>query len=99
MFVEHADEGRILALNVPADLDVPSRAAAALHVQRLLLAYRPRGVRLHMAGGPASGAALSVLARARRLCEGLGIPLTLTDRPWTPRTPPVRTAGPEAVGP
>ncbi|MEE1816116.1 hypothetical protein PUR59_13975 [Streptomyces sp. SP18ES09] len=31
----------LLALNVSADLDVVSRAAAALHVQRLVFAYRP----------------------------------------------------------
>ncbi|MFE5913964.1 hypothetical protein ACFQ6B_33445 [Streptomyces wedmorensis] len=90
MPVEYAHEGRILALSVPADLDVASRAAAALHVQGLVLAYRPRGVRLHMAVGLASDASLSVLARVRRLCEGLGIFLTLTDRPWTVRTPPSR---------
>lgn len=74
MLVEHADEGRILALNAPADLDVPSRAAAAPHVRRPLLADRPQGVRLHLAAGPPSGAVLSVLARARRPCEGLGTP-------------------------
>ncbi|MFH8624072.1 hypothetical protein ACH4A8_19575 [Streptomyces vietnamensis] len=99
MPVEHAREGRILALSVPADLDVASRAAAALHVQGLVLAYRPRGVRLHMASGPASGASVSVLARVRRLCEDLDIALTLTDRPWTVHTPPVQTAAPGAVGP
>ncbi|MFF0561763.1 hypothetical protein, partial [Streptomyces sp. NPDC004266] len=98
MSVEHADEGRIPALYVPADLDVASRAAAALRVQRLVLAYRPRGVRLHMAPGPAGSASLSVLARLRRLREGPGIPLTLTDQPWTPRTPLVPTGTPETPG-
>ncbi|WP_063782233.1 hypothetical protein [Streptomyces vietnamensis] len=99
MPMEHAREGQILALSVPADLDVASRAAAALHVQELVLAYRPRSVRLHMTSGPASGASLSVLARVRRLCEGLDIALTLTHRPWTAPTPPVQTAAPGAVGP
>ncbi|MFI1654883.1 hypothetical protein ACH4ZU_08130 [Streptomyces sp. NPDC020472] len=98
MSVEHADEGRIPALYIPADLDVASRAAAALRVQRLVLAYRPRGVRLHMTPGPADSASLSVLARLRRLREGLGIPVTLTDRPWTAHPPPVPTAASETPG-
>ncbi|WP_369149131.1 hypothetical protein [Streptomyces sp. R44] len=98
MPLQHAYEGRILAVIVPSDLDVASRAAAALHVQGLVLAYRPRGVRLHMASGPASDASLSVVARVRRLCDGLDIALTLVDRPWTPRTAPVQTAAPGTVG-
>ncbi|MFJ3770014.1 hypothetical protein ACIPQJ_34060 [Streptomyces sp. NPDC090082] len=98
MSVEHAHDGPVLALNVPSDLDVASRAAAALHVQRLLLAYRPRGVRLHMPSGPATGASLSVLARVLRLCDGLGIALTLTDRPWAPHAPPARADRPAAAG-
>ncbi|MFJ3766280.1 hypothetical protein ACIPQJ_00015 [Streptomyces sp. NPDC090082] len=89
MPVEHADEGQVLALHVPADLDVASRAATALHVQRLVFAYRPRSVRLHVAR-PATQASLSVLARVHRLCEALGTSLTLTAHPWRPR---MATAG------
>ncbi|MFB6633619.1 hypothetical protein ACFCWY_27385 [Streptomyces sp. NPDC056362] len=89
MPVEHADEGQVLAVNVPADLDVASRAAVALHIQRLVFAYRPASVRLHVAR-PATDASLSILARAHRLCEALGIPLTLTTHPWSPGVGPVR---------
>ncbi|MEU5919007.1 hypothetical protein [Streptomyces sp. NPDC047141] len=78
-----------MKLDVPADLDVASRAAVALHVQRLVFAYRPRSVRLHVAR-PATQTSLSVLARVHRLCEALGTPLTLTAHPWRPR---MATAG------
>lgn len=44
--------------------------------------------------GPATGASLPVLPRVRRLCEGLGIALTLTVRPRTAHTPPVQTVTP-----
>ncbi|MFG3042237.1 hypothetical protein ACGFYZ_35610 [Streptomyces sp. NPDC048330] len=88
MHLEHTAEDRILVLHLPADLDLTGRAAAALHVQRLLLAHRPVRVRLHLAAGPATGASLSVLARIRRLCEGLSIPLDLSDQPWKARPHP-----------
>ncbi|MEU5922060.1 hypothetical protein [Streptomyces sp. NPDC047141] len=55
-------------------------------------------VRLHMPSGPATGASLSVLARVLRLCDGLGIALTLTDRPWAPHTPPAHADRPAAAG-
>ncbi|MFD8205926.1 hypothetical protein ACFV2S_05925 [Streptomyces sp. NPDC059695] len=88
MHLEHTAEDRVLALHLPADLDLTARAAADLHVQRLLLAHRPVRVRLHLAAGPATEASLSVLARVRRLCKGLGIPLDLSDQPWTARPQP-----------
>ncbi|MFC9341593.1 hypothetical protein ACFT0G_28585 [Streptomyces sp. NPDC057020] len=86
MPVEYATEGPVLALRLRDDLDVTARAAAALRVERLVLAHRPGGVRLHLAAG-STGASLSVLARVRRLCEGLDIPLVVTDGPWAARTP------------
>ncbi|MFF3775817.1 hypothetical protein [Streptomyces sp. NPDC002232] len=101
MPVEYADEGQVLAVNVPADLDVAARAAVALHVQRLAFAYRPQGVRLHVAR-PATDASLSILARVHRLCEALGIPLTLTTHPWNPAMAKAgaghETAGAESEG-
>ncbi|MEV8629212.1 hypothetical protein [Streptomyces sp. NPDC051079] len=97
MPVEHAADGGILALSVPSDLDVTNRAAAALQLETLVLAYRPLGVHLHLPHGPATRPTLSVLARVRRLCEALGIPLVLTDRPWPPPAS-VRAAGPLALG-
>ncbi|MER7538375.1 hypothetical protein ABTX77_26835 [Streptomyces sp. NPDC097704] len=99
MPMKHTCEGRILALSLPADLDVAERAAATLHLHTLFFAYRPRGVRLHVSHGPASPASLSVLARVHRLCEGLGIPVTLTDLPWPPRTRPAEAALSQAPGP
>ncbi|MFC9593885.1 hypothetical protein ACFTUC_29395 [Streptomyces sp. NPDC056944] len=81
MLVEHTAEGGTLALSLAPDLDVSGRAAAALRIQALVLAYRPGLVRVHMTPGLPSTAALSVLARLRRLCEGLGIPLALSCPP------------------
>ncbi|MFB6634891.1 hypothetical protein ACFCWY_33865 [Streptomyces sp. NPDC056362] len=98
MSVEYAHDGHTLAVTLPPDLDVVSRGAVALHVERLVLAYRPRSVRLHMASGPATKASLSVLARALRLCEGLGIALTVTDRPRAEHTPPARADRPAVAG-
>ncbi|MFC9343689.1 hypothetical protein ACFT0G_32550 [Streptomyces sp. NPDC057020] len=101
MSVEHACDGRILALSLPADLDVTGRAAAVQHAQRLLFSYRPLAVRLHLsaAASAPSGAALSVLARVRRLCEGLEIPLTLTTCPWPqpPRASDTGNVSPDAI--
>ncbi|MGW6414882.1 STAS domain-containing protein [Streptomyces sp. NPDC055055] len=98
MSVEHSAEGRLLALSLPADLDITHRAAAIQQVQRLLFSYRPLGVRLHLSAGPASSASLSVLARVHRLCEGLGITLALTGRPW-PVPGPTRGDGSPRRGP
>lgn len=97
MPVEHSFEGRVLILGLPADLDVAGRGAAVQQAQRLLLAHRPLGVRLHLPAGPASDAALSVLARLRRLCDGLSIPLTVTGPPWpTPISAPSVSRGASA---
>ncbi|MEU7701370.1 hypothetical protein ACF064_21950 [Streptomyces sp. NPDC015492] len=97
MPVEYTVEGHILALRLRDDLDVTARAAAAMHVQRLVLAHRPEGVRLHLVAGLATGASLSVLARVRRLCESLDIPLVISDQPWAARAP-FAPAVAEAVG-
>ncbi|MFF2307305.1 hypothetical protein ACFVVP_32965 [Streptomyces sp. NPDC058128] len=68
-------------MSLPADLDVHGRATAALRLQTLILTYRPRLVRLHMPMGPPTAPSLSVLARLLKLCDGLGILLSLTTRP------------------
>lgn len=75
-----------LALSLAADLAVPDRAAAARGLQALVLAHRPQRVRVHVTRGPPTSAALSVLARLRRLCETLSIPLSLDAGP-PPETP------------
>ncbi|MEU3749023.1 MULTISPECIES: hypothetical protein [Streptomyces] len=86
MLMRHAIEDGVLHLALLHDLDVPSRAAAALQVEALLFTHRPRHVRIQLSAPDPSPASLSVLTRARRLCEGLGIPLTVVG-PATPRPP------------
>lgn len=67
----------VLHLALPGDLDVPRRAAIALQLESLLFTHRPAHVRIQLSRTEPSPASLSVLARARRLCEGLGIRLTV----------------------
>ncbi|MFI0926918.1 hypothetical protein ACH4TP_23740 [Streptomyces sp. NPDC021012] len=86
MLMRHAVEEDVLHLALPHDLDVPSRAAAASQVETLLFTHRPRHVRIQLSTPDPSPASLSVPARARRLCEGLKIPLTVVG-PATPRPP------------
>ncbi|MFB6837642.1 hypothetical protein [Streptomyces sp. NPDC056361] len=79
-----------LHLTLP-DLDIPARAAAAVEVQALVLAYRPECLRVELHPGRPSPATLSVLARTRRLCGALGIPLVLVE-PLPTAAPPTITA-------
>ncbi|GGS72939.1 hypothetical protein GCM10010222_12230 [Streptomyces tanashiensis] len=46
-------------------------------IETLLFTHRPRHVRIQLPTPDPSPASVSVLARARRLCEGLEIPLTV----------------------
>ncbi|MFH9725994.1 hypothetical protein ACH4M4_23975 [Streptomyces sp. NPDC017254] len=90
MLVGHAVEDGTLHIRLLRDLDVAGRAAAALQVEMLLYAHRPRHVRLRLPTSAPSPASLSVIARARRLCEGLGIPLTVVGAAES--APPTRPA-------
>ncbi len=73
----HTVEDGVLHVTLPCDLDVTARAAATLEAQAPLYAHRPRLVRVQLDGPDPSPASLSTLARARRACEHLGIPLTV----------------------
>ncbi|MFI9117368.1 hypothetical protein [Streptomyces venezuelae] len=77
MLISHVFEDRVLHVTLLRDLDVAGRAAAALHIETLLSAHCPRHVRIQLPTIDPSPASLSVLARARRLCEGLGVPLSV----------------------
>ncbi|MEU7696984.1 MULTISPECIES: hypothetical protein [unclassified Streptomyces] len=98
MFISHESENGVLRVVLLRDLDVSARAAAAVQVEGLLSAHQPRQVRWHWPTTTPSPASLSILARAQRLCDDLGISLTVADT-----APPVRTesqatiAGPVAV--
>ncbi|MFE1547471.1 hypothetical protein [Streptomyces sp. NPDC058718] len=89
MLFSHDFEDGVLHLSLIRDLDVTSRAAAAMRAEALLYAHRPRLVRLQLPTADPSPASLSVLARLRRLCEALGTPLSVfapTATPQPPRT-------------
>lgn len=77
MAIPHEVHEGVLHLALPGDLDVPRRAAAALHLEMLLFTHRPTLVRVQLSSAEPSAASLSVLARARHLCEGLGIRLSV----------------------
>lgn len=77
----HAVEDGVLHVTLPCDLEVTTRAAATLETQALVYAHRPRLVRVQLDGTDPSPASLSTLARARRTCERLGIPLTVVGPP------------------
>ncbi|MDX2560907.1 hypothetical protein PV371_14760 [Streptomyces sp. TX20-6-3] len=77
MLISHVFEDRVLHVTLLRDLDVTGRAAVALHIETLLATHGPRHVRIQLPTSDPSPASLSVLARARRLCEGLGTPLTV----------------------
>ncbi|MFJ7990402.1 hypothetical protein [Streptomyces sp. NPDC096351] len=84
--MRYAIEDGVLHLAFLHDLDISSRAPAALQVEALLFTHRPRHVRIQLSTPDPSPASLSVLTRARRLCEGLCIPLTVVG-PAAPRLP------------
>ncbi|WP_406053575.1 hypothetical protein OG462_44340 [Streptomyces sp. NBC_01077] len=81
MLIQHAASYGVLRLTIPGHLDVPNRAAAALQIEMLLVAHRALHVWIRLSAADPSPASLSVLARARRLSEGLGIPLTVVAPP------------------
>ncbi|WP_370416304.1 hypothetical protein [Streptomyces fradiae] len=92
MLISHAFEDGVLHLSFLRDLDVTSRAAAFLETEALLLSHRPRLVRVQLPTADPSPASLSALSRARRLCEHLGIPLTVVGPVRVAPAPPHPTA-------
>ncbi|MER7521088.1 hypothetical protein ABZ135_21340 [Streptomyces sp. NPDC006339] len=92
MLISHAFEDGVLHLSLLRDLDVTSRAAAFLETEALLYAHRPRHVRIQLPTSDPSPASLSTLSRARRICETLGIPLTVVGPLTTAHRPPRPTA-------
>ncbi|MET7756106.1 hypothetical protein ABZT27_15530 [Streptomyces sp. NPDC005389] len=91
MLISHDSENGVLRLVLLRDLDVTTRAAAAVQVEALLHAHHPQHVRWQWPTASPSAASLSVLARARRLCDALGASLTVLNA-----TTPVRP-GPQAA--
>ncbi|MEU9862548.1 hypothetical protein AB0D99_16920 [Streptomyces sp. NPDC047971] len=88
MLITYAIEDGVLHVTLLRDLDISTRAAASLETEALVHAHHPRHVRVQLPTFDPSPASLSALTRARRLCEHLGIPLTVVG--------PAQTSAPEA---
>lgn len=87
MLISHTIESDVLRVKLLRDLDVTARAAAALEIEALVSAHRPGRVLVELATPTPSPASLSALARARRMCQSFGIPLSATGAgtpSWTP---------------
>ncbi|MFE5513262.1 MULTISPECIES: hypothetical protein [unclassified Streptomyces] len=78
MLLSHAFEDGVLHLRLLRELDVTSRAAAALEIEAVVSAYRPDRVLLEFPSPCPSPASFSALARARRMCASLGIVLVVS---------------------
>ncbi|MFF1594263.1 hypothetical protein ACFVY0_40190 [Streptomyces sp. NPDC058286] len=79
----HADQSQrrrdTLHLTLHHNVDVNTRAAAAVEIEALVHAHRPRRVTVQvLAAGEPTPATLSVVVRAHRMCQSLDIPLSLT---------------------
>ncbi|MFE4590489.1 hypothetical protein [Streptomyces laurentii] len=77
MLIRHSFEDGVLHVSLPHDLDVTGRPVAALETELLVHVHRPRRVRVQLPTFDPSPASLGALSRTRRLCEALGIPLTV----------------------
>ncbi|MFE0775661.1 hypothetical protein [Streptomyces sp. NPDC058861] len=78
MLLSHAFEDGVLHLRLLRELDVTSRAAAALEIEAVVSAYRPDRVLLEFPSPCPSPASFSALARARRMCASLGVALVVS---------------------
>lgn len=97
MLVSHALKDGVLHLRLLRELDVTSRAAAALEIEAIVSAYRPERVLLEFPTPSPSPASFSALARARRMCASLGIALVVSGPGSVPlqapgSAPPAMTA-------
>ncbi|MGW6414779.1 hypothetical protein [Streptomyces sp. NPDC055055] len=77
MLISHTVGTDALHVTLHHDLDVTNRAAAALQIQALVQDHRPLRVVIELPVADPTPATLSALARAHRMCAGLGIPLSL----------------------
>ncbi|WP_327372697.1 hypothetical protein OG393_01625 [Streptomyces sp. NBC_01216] len=92
MVISHTLRENVLRVRLPRELDVTSRAAAALEIEALVAAHRPGRVVVELPSPAPSPATLSALARAHRMCQSLGIPLTTSG----PGAPGIDDAVPES---
>ncbi|MFH8724713.1 hypothetical protein [Streptomyces termitum] len=104
MLLTHRTDGDTLVVELRQELDVTTRAAAALRIEALVAAHRPARVVLLLPSERPAPATLSALARARRMCDSLGVPLTASAAatpsgpPPGPSAPPVPSPAPRSGG-
>lgn len=96
MVISHHITDGTLHVRILHELNVTDRAAAALQIESLVHTHRPEQVTVELPSRSPSPMTFSALARAQRMCQSLGIPLTATgpgDRtPLSPFTPDPRGA-------
>ncbi|MET9621774.1 hypothetical protein ABZZ37_13530 [Streptomyces sp. NPDC006464] len=78
MVIDHTLADGVLQVRLLRELDITTRAAAALEIEALVAGHRPDQVLVELPSPVPSPATFSALARARRMCQSLGIPLTTT---------------------
>ncbi|MBZ9599699.1 MULTISPECIES: hypothetical protein [Streptomyces] len=78
MVISHHLADGTLHVRILHELHVTDRAAAALQIESLVHAHRPAQVTVELPSRSPSPMTFSALARARRMCQSLGIPLTAT---------------------
>ncbi|MEK0098587.1 hypothetical protein WDA79_08760 [Streptomyces sp. A475] len=78
MPISHRVDGDTLHVTLHHSLDVRTRAAAAAEIEALVRTHTPRRVSVQVPAGEPTPATLSVVVRAQRMCQSLGIPLSLT---------------------
>ncbi|MFD7206296.1 hypothetical protein [Streptomyces sp. NPDC059893] len=78
MLISHSVDGDTLRVTLHHSLDVHTRAAAAAEIEDLVHTHAPRRVTVQVPTGEPTPATLSVVVRAHRMCQNLGIPLSLT---------------------
>ncbi|MFF1360254.1 hypothetical protein [Streptomyces sp. NPDC058297] len=78
MLISHSVDGDALHVTLHHSVDVTTRAAAAVEIEALVHAHRPRRVTVQVSAGEPTPATLSVVVRAHRMCKSLDIPLSLT---------------------
>ncbi|MGW8358836.1 hypothetical protein [Streptomyces wedmorensis] len=102
MLLSHEVRDGALRITLHRDLDIADRAAAVVRIEMLIAAYRPAAVIIALPRTPPSAATLSVIARTKRRCEGLDVPLGLAGSSGpvtsTPATEPNQTGEHRAPG-
>ncbi|MFF5447232.1 hypothetical protein [Streptomyces sp. NPDC012888] len=76
--ITHQITDGTLRVRIVRDLDVTNRAAAALQIEALVHAHRPRHVAVELPTQDPSPMTFSALARAQRMCQSLGVTLAVT---------------------